>query len=201
MSRRTRVCSTILLAAFAVSACGKDSTEPDRQNPDGQGANQALSMMFGSTFAGRVLATALNALDDWDQAGGLSTYTISGTEPCFDGSMEVEGTLTASGGGAGTVTMSLRQTPKDCGFVATPEGVFIISGAPAVNSSSTMTTTWNGDEWVVHDFKVTFSGAFTWTGPSGSGSCQIDATYEFNNISQPLPAKVRGKVCGHDVSQ
>src|SRR5690606_33484820 len=161
------------------------------------------SMEIGYTLMAEVLAVGLSALDGTAFADGaqfnlLAAETLSVTAQCVQGgTIEVEGTFTDDVGddGAGTFTMSLRQTPKNCG-VQTSEGLFRVDGAPNLSVTASMVVV---SGWDVADFKATYKGGFAWTGPAGSGNCSMDVTFDVN-YKNPQASKVTGKMCGHSVS-
>ncbi len=194
MSRRTRVCSAIILAAFAASACGKDSAGPKEPS-----IAEAVSVQLGYTLVAEVMAVALNTIDNiiLDGDPQPSTDTLSRTAQCVQGgTIEVEGTYTndLSDQGAGPFTMSLQETPKNCG-VPTSEGLFRVDGAPNLDVDVNIVVA----GWDVADFKATYTGDFTWTGPTGSGTCTMNVTFDIDHKTLH-GTKAKGKMCGYDVS-
>lgn len=197
---------TAVLSAFALAACGKDSTSPPAEVTIDQAASmeiayELMAMIWEIGFGGGLFGLSVHDGGLAAQKGSVEAaevQTISQTAACPQGgTVKVDGTFTDARdeNGAGTVTVDLRQAPSDCG-IQTSRGLFRVTGAPELHAQATATTThWEGPDTITVDLR----GGYTWTGPGGQGSCTMDVKYTFNFAGQ-VTAQVSGTMCGYQVS-
>lgn len=201
-AQRNAGLAVIVAGAIAAPGCS-DSTGPS-------GLSQQASMEIATTLMLEIIDIGFSALDGAfdggvgpvvaaDARGALAdviTTTISESVPCeAGGTIVLEGTHTSDFDdvGTGSVAFNLAQRPINC-VMSTSSGTFTVNGSPALTVEGMLSTS----NWNLGIFTMAYGGGFSWNGPGGSGSCNMDLTYNFNYATYVFSGS--GHICGHNVT-
>lgn len=200
MNRNFKSSAAAVLLAVLTGGCGKDSTGPQTA------LDQAASIEIFSELLTQVFLVGFGA-GAFGAPGGsmaLPPAVLSGPRPVesvvesvpCDGGGTVTLTGTYSSGlsdqGTGSIGFDLRSTPNDCG-VQTSRGLFRVNGNPNLR----ITYNLNVVGWQPAGlFTMTWSGGYTWSGPGGSGGCDVAISYAYD-WSNPSAATMTGHMCGY----
>ncbi len=196
--------ASVVIVAAAIAAPGcSDSTGPGGLTPQAS-MEIATTLMFEvinigfSAMGGSFDPTlgAVLAADARRAAMASMVTTISEAVPCdAGGTIVVEGTHTTdiSDQGTGSVAFDLSQRPVNC-VMATSYGSYTVNGSPALTIEGSLTTT----SWNLGVFTMAYGGGFSWNGPGGSGTCNMNLTYHFDYASYVFSGS--GHICGHAVN-
>jgi hypothetical protein len=198
-TKTTPVVATILLGVALATACGGDSSGPEDVT-----LSQAASIEIASTLMTEIITIGFSALSGTgSEPAARSADTslnllvpISATVPCGGG-----GTITVQGNysnnvttaGTGSISFDLHQTPNSC-VMATSQGAFTVSGNPELAIGGTLTVS----AWTLGIYNFIYQGGFRWTGPGGSGTCNMNLTYNFNYANSSFSAS--GHMCNYEIN-
>lgn len=202
--RNTVLTTALLGAALTLSACGGDGdggTGPGKGNGNATlTAAQAtelsralLGMGAGVTSQGGARSKAPTA-----QGSGNLSFNFNETEPCDpSGTIRMAGTMGMEWDDEAettSISADFSLVPSACAHRLESGEVIAITGDPDIDVTMDASTGPDG----IAAFRITETGAFTWSKDGGNGRCTLDVTADL--VPATGQVAISGSFCGIAVS-